>query len=102
MDDSANAALRATLVAVAARADIAGAPDAIRQRVFAAVDELKSMGWPVERIIVRVKQVATEVGLRTSRAGHRTTRSAGDDGAIVDDVVRWCIERYFGQDATRS
>jgi hypothetical protein len=36
---------------------------ALRTRVYAAVDELKAMGWPIERIIVRLKEVADEVGI---------------------------------------
>src|SRR4051812_42986213 len=36
----------------------------LRRRIEAAVDDLKSMNWPIERIVVRIKELASEVGVR--------------------------------------
>jgi hypothetical protein len=100
-DGPAGVALRTSLASAAVQSDGAAASHSamLRQRVFAAVDELKSTGWPVERIIVRLKEVAIDAGLRASGTAHRSSRAAGDGGAIVDDVVRWCIERYYGPES---
>jgi hypothetical protein len=38
------------------------------ERVRVDVDELKAMGWTVERIIARLKQFALEVGFGPRRA----------------------------------
>ncbi|MFL5613597.1 MAG: hypothetical protein ACJ796_08055 [Gemmatimonadaceae bacterium] len=63
---------------------------ALRARLCAAVDELKSMGWPIERIIVRIKELGREVGLPAHLSAHRNEREA-----IMSEAVRICIERYF-------
>jgi len=51
--------------------------DELRERVCAAVADLRDLGWPPERVIVAVKQLAADVGLRPSRnlmaiSGHLT------------------------------
>jgi hypothetical protein len=63
---------------------------ALRARICAAVDELKSMGWPIERIIIRMKELGREVGLPAHVSAHRNEREA-----IISEAVRFCIERYF-------
>ena len=74
---------------VTARSVTPSQRDGFRERVYAAVDELKSMGWPIERIIVRMKEVAAESGLAT-----RFDRVPREND-IVSDAVKWSIERYF-------
>jgi hypothetical protein len=60
----------------------------LRARVCAAVDELRSAGWPIEKIIVRMKEVAAEVGYSPRLVGR-------EHDALVAEVVRWCIDRYY-------
>lgn len=100
-DAPAGVALRASLASLAARSDVLGASDkaGLRERVFAAVDELKSMGWPIERVVVRLKEVAREVGFRPARNPSPTPSQPHDREAVVGDVVRWCIERYYGAES---
>jgi hypothetical protein len=62
----------------------------LKRRVYAAVDELKSMGWNVERIIVRMKEVAAEVGVRGVSAWHPR-----EETPVMEQAVRWCIERFY-------
>jgi hypothetical protein len=83
-------AVRASLQAIAAdkAAPSAFVRDALKERICAAVDELKAKGWPVERIIVRINEVAAEVGMpKDLGAGGRET--------VVSEVIRWCIHHYF-------
>jgi hypothetical protein len=92
-DSPAGHAVRANLRALA---DLTEPPSAavresLKLRVFAAVDELKAMGWPIEKIIVRMKELTDEVGLKPFPGNPAPSRDA-----VVRDVVRWCIERYFG------
>ena len=97
-DAPADVALRVSLASLAARSDVLGASDQVglRERVFAAVDELKSMGWPIERVVVRLKEVALEAGFRPARTPSPPSSQPHDREAVVSDVVRWCIERYYG------
>jgi hypothetical protein len=61
---------------------------AVRQLVCASVMDLKASCLPPERVLAVVKQrVVAAIGRRTVRAD-----------AIVDDVVRWCIEEYYRDD----
>jgi hypothetical protein len=83
-DSPTGHAVRTTLVAIAenrgrASDDLHGV---LKDRVYAAVDELTALGWPIERIIVRLKDLTKEIG--------RPLREE-----LTRDVVRWCIDRHF-------
>jgi hypothetical protein len=97
-DGPAGVAVRTSLASVAEGVDGPNASDTalLRQRVLTAVDELKAMGWPIERMIVRLKEVAAEVGLRSSRNSSFSGAPLGERDAVVGEAVRWCIERYYG------
>jgi len=69
--------------------------DAVREQVFSYVDELKSLGWPPERIILAVKQVATEGGIRISPRVASVSFPSNTTEQLMVDMVKWCIERYF-------
>ena len=62
----------------------------LRDSVCAAVDELKGRGWPAERIIVRLKTLADEVGFLHGRTDEERGREA-----VVAELVRWCIDQYY-------
>ena len=55
----------------------------LRGRVCAAVDEMRATGSLPERVIVVVKGMATDSGLRWS------------DGEMFERLVGWCVERYY-------
>jgi hypothetical protein len=91
-------AVRESLRALAKRPEVS-VPDEevlLQQRIFAAVEELKAMGWPIERIIVRIKEVASEVGVPL---GH--TRYAADRHPAVANAILWCAERYYRKDEAK-
>ncbi len=56
------------------------------------VDAAKTLGWPPERVIAEVKQVAAETGFRS--VASTAPRRRGAD-LLLDDMVAWCIERYY-------
>jgi len=70
---------------------------ALRAAVGAYVGDAKERGDPPERVIVAVKRMAHDAGLRPSaRVGLTTptaTRNAKDQ--LLMDLVGWCIERYY-------
>jgi hypothetical protein len=95
----AASALRDRLVTVTTtRLPIADAEtDAeLRERVCAAVDDFKAAGWPPERVVIAMKQIARDAGLTPSR--NLTTLSrvliTGRD-AVIAKVVRRSIDRYY-------
>ena len=67
----------------------------VRELVWAFVDEGKAAGWPPERIIVAIKQIAREAGLMpTALVIQRNVAPTLVDKFLVD-MVGWCIHRYF-------
>jgi len=68
----------------------------LRDEICAVVDEMKAAGWPPERAIIAVKQIATEAGLMESRAVLALSNKQLDArDALMAKVVRWTIECYY-------
>lgn len=67
----------------------------LRRCVYAVADDLKSAGWPPERAIVAVKQVAFDVGMSPTRGVLSSRAPLTEQDAAILDMVRWTIERYF-------
>jgi hypothetical protein len=67
----------------------------LKERVCAVVDDLKVAGWPPERVIVAVKQVATDAGLSPSRGVLNGATALNERDGFIVEMVRWCIERYY-------
>jgi hypothetical protein len=84
---------------VALRADLAHRPSvsnpALLGEVSAVVDHLKAAGWPPERVIIAVKQIAEHAGLRPSRALLSASKPLSRDDEVLVQVVQWSIERYY-------
>src|SRR5689334_25441446 len=92
-------ALRDSLVIVAAtRVSIADAErdTQLREKVRAAVADLKAAGWSPERVIIAMKQVARDAGLNPSQnlMTFKSRTPTGGDAVIVA-LVGWSIERYY-------
>jgi hypothetical protein len=86
---------------VVLRDDIERGPrldDSLRDEVCAVVDELKGAGWPPERVIVAVKRIADDAGLRPSRNVLSATGDLSPDDALLVRMVQWCIERNYRAD----
>lgn len=79
--------LRAALTNVAPFAPYltASQADLLRGKVCDAVDELKDSGAQPERVIIVVKGIFEQVGI------------TGSGRRLLEDVTRWCIQRYFGR-----
>ena len=77
-----------------APADYAG----LREQVRAYVDTTKRLGWPPERIIVEVKQLAADAGLGSSWRRSQTARSAVGVDSLRVELVNWCIHCFYASD----
>lgn len=69
---------------------------ALRDEVCDVVEEMKAAGWPPERAIVAIKQIATEAGLMESPSVLALSNMQLDArDALMVKVVRWTIECYY-------
>jgi hypothetical protein len=68
---------------------------ALREHVFDYVVEAKGLGWPPERVIIAVKTLAREAGIRQSPGILRNDSPINGPDKLLVDVVGWCIEKYF-------
>ena len=55
---------------------------------------LKSQKEPPERVVLRVKEILGEVGIRASYAGGDPSLPGGD-GSLYRDLIAWCIRQYY-------
>jgi hypothetical protein len=87
---------------VALRDDIARrtrpSTEALREDVCAVVDVLKGAGWPPERVIVAVKRIADDAGLRPTKYVLSRSAALSDGDDLLVQMVQWCIERYYRRD----
>jgi hypothetical protein len=70
---------------------------ALRAHVARYVDEGKELGWTPQHVIVAVKRIAHDAGLRPSEniveSPTRLAMTATD--RLLVDLVGWCIDRYY-------
>ena len=89
-DSPAGQAVRASLEDIAATGTTPSREqlERLTARVCQATDELRSLGWPPERVIVRLKELSRE----TLPAGVDTpTREL-----VTGQIVQSALQRYFG------
>ena len=85
------------VLAVMRAARLARAPTPeLREAACAYVRELKRRGYAPERVLVAVKTLVTDAGLkRTGVWADRGSLPIHPDTEVMDHVVAWCIEEYF-------
>jgi hypothetical protein len=67
----------------------------LRDEVCGVVDELKAAGWPPERAIIAMKEIAQEAGLTQSQRVLVRDHDLTPRDALLAKVVRWTIECYY-------
>jgi hypothetical protein len=67
----------------------------LRDEVCDVVDELKRLGWPPERAVIAIKEIAEEAGLTQSQRVLLKNRELDARDALVAKIVRWTIECYY-------
>ncbi len=89
-------ALRDTLVRSLATSDRYWEEKVMHDPVCDIVEDLKAAGWPPERTIVAIKQVAAEAGLLESRSVlSLSVHDLDARDSLMVKLVRWCIECYY-------
>ena len=75
-------------------------PAAVRCAVFALVDDMRELGAPCERIIIEIKRISEIENTPLYRAMmRRESDEQRSARALIDDAVRWCIDRYYGKES---
>jgi hypothetical protein len=67
----------------------------LRAALQVYVAELQGRGEPIERIIVAVKRVAADAGLRPSSDLPLTDAALDPNDRLLVDIVRWAVEHYY-------
>ena len=91
-------ALRDTLATVVAEHPMlldANRQVVLQQQVCAVVEDFKAAGWQPERVIIAVKQIAADAGLKASPRVLSAATPLTERDAVIGDLVRWCIEHYY-------
>lgn len=73
----------------------------VRRHVCDFVDQQKALGWPPERVIVALKQIAQEAGFRSSDRVALVDAQIAARDEFLAEMVSWCIERYYDASLAR-
>lgn len=72
-------------------------PSAVKCAVFALVDDMRELGAPCERIIIEIKRISEVENTPLYRAlMQRASEEERAARALIEQAVRWCIDRYYG------
>ncbi|SRR5690348_12071368 len=89
-------ALRDTLARALATPDRSWEEKVMHDQVCEVVEDLKAAGWPPERTIIAIKQIAGDAGLLESRSVlSLTVQDLDARDTLMTKLVRWCIECYY-------
>lgn len=62
---------------------------------------LRGDHYPPEQMLLKIKELLAEAGLRPSYAAATSSENMGDwEANLYRDVITWCIRDYYGQGAT--
>lgn len=86
--------LRGVLACLVSRAqeNSAAAAEALHEAVCAYVRQLKAMDLPPERVLVTIKAVANQAGVRDSRTEHVDGPQRPE--RLMETIVKSCIAEY--------
>jgi len=88
-------ALRDALSSLSSTQPIAAAglgSEVMRAHVYTVVDDMREDGWPVERVIIALKQ---DAGLRPTRVVLVASAPLTETDAIIASLVRWTLDRFY-------
>jgi hypothetical protein len=71
----------------------AAARSDVQRCVYEYVDSMKTQESPPERVLVGLKRIAEESGIRSNHLPAPESRASRAD--LLMDMVAWSIERYY-------
>jgi hypothetical protein len=82
--------------ALAAVADGKGSHRELQQAAHELVTELKQANQPPEQMLLHIKEILAEAGMRPSYASSPEIDGPPGDGvAVYRDVIAWSIRSYY-------
>jgi hypothetical protein len=60
------------------------------------VSELRKTSQPPEQVLLQIKEILAEAGLRPNYATPEAP--LGPEGVVYRDVIAWSIRSYYGED----
>lgn len=75
-------------------------PEELEAAARELVGELRAANEPPEQMLVRIKEILAESGLRPSYATD-SAHPVGRDDAVYRDVIMWSIQAYYGEERSR-
>ena len=91
-------ALRDALSSLSSTQPIAAAglgSEVMRAHVYTVVDDMREDGWPVERVIIALKTIAENAGLRPTRVVLVASAPLTETDAIIASLVRWTLDQFY-------
>jgi hypothetical protein len=72
-----------------------GSPNELEAAARALVLELRSADAPPERMLLRIKDILAEAGLRPAYASTDAAAPIRSEAAIYRSVIEWSIRQYY-------
>jgi hypothetical protein len=99
-DDRRLGAIDRMRSAIAAAANGTGASDAFQAAARELVAEWRRARLPPEQILLRIKEILAEAGLRPTYASPAAPRApVGAQSEVYRDVIAWTIRHYYEGEA---
>ncbi|HEX7020764.1 MAG TPA: hypothetical protein VF159_12170 [Gemmatimonadaceae bacterium] len=71
-----------------------GSRDEVREAASALVNQLRRANLPPEDMLLRIKEILAEVGLRPTYAS-APPEFGPREPSIYGDLIAWCIREYY-------
>lgn len=92
-DSDAAAQMRRALAAVAGGS---GSQRELQHAAHELVTELRRAKQPPEQMLLQIKEILAEAGMRPTYASPELDGPPSDGAAIYRDVIAWSIRSYYG------
>jgi len=87
--------------AVAAAGSTPGGRADVERAAREFTTALRTEHFPPEQMLLRIKELLADAGLRPSYAAATSSENLGDfEANLYRDVITWCIRDYYDQGAT--
>jgi hypothetical protein len=106
MSDASNPRATADRLRCAVSAATAGtgSRDELQQAARALADELRGRREPPEQVLIQIKALLADAGIRFGHPATDGPESDGAQAALYRDIITWSIRAYYedGKDGTNN
>lgn len=83
--------------ALAAMAGGTGSPRELQHAAHELVTALRQANQPPEQMLLHIKEILAEAGMRPTYASPEFDGPLGDSASIYRDVIAWSIRSYYDE-----